>query len=298
MEGEQALDYSIDDDGVTHIIYLSDEKTNQYRWMVIICTAFIDIFIVIRYWRTLIKMRMLRIIPAKAGCWKAGLIPKLIAELIICSAISLPSLDYQITWKVNMGGSVNYSLDSLMNIIGLLKSYQVLRLYWHYCSWNGEKTKKVAKQYDFKIDLDFAIKSELKLRPFIVIGCTMLVAILYIGMIIRTCELPFIDNSGSDQVATFRNLLDSMWLTIITMTTVGYGDMYPSTLIGRLFGIVSFIIGNVLISLIVVVLSNETEFSEPEAKAYTVLKKNSAEQKSLSKASDVIRTAMRLYLSK
>eukprot|EP00351_Strombidinopsis_sp_SopsisLIS2011_P003150 CAMPEP_0116883896 /NCGR_PEP_ID=MMETSP0463-20121206/16572_1 /TAXON_ID=181622 /ORGANISM="Strombidinopsis sp, Strain SopsisLIS2011" /LENGTH=61 /DNA_ID=CAMNT_0004539427 /DNA_START=299 /DNA_END=484 /DNA_ORIENTATION=+ len=61
------------------------------------------------------------------------------------------------------------------------------------------------------------------------------------------------------------------------MTTVGYGDMYPSTLIGRLFGIVSFIIGNVLISLIVVVLSDETEFSETEAKAYTVLKKNAAE---------------------
>lgn len=154
------------------------------------------------------------------------------------------------------------------------------------------------RKHEYKISLSFAIKAELKFRPFVVISVALIVSIVYIGMIIRTCEVPYVDPDGMDQTESFRYLFDSMWLTVITMTTVGYGDLYPSTLLGRCFSIVSFIIGNLLISLIVVVLSNETEFSEPEAKAYNVLKKGAAQQKSLVKASDVVRTSMRLFMSK
>lgn len=70
--------------------------------------------------------------------------------------------------------------------------------------------------------------------------------------------------------------MDSAWLTVITMTTVGYGDIYPSTFFGRFFGVLSFIVGNVLISLIVVVFRNETNFQPAEAKAYNSLKKEMA----------------------
>ena len=82
------------------------------------------------------------------------------------------------------------------------------------------------------------------------------------------------------------------------MTTVGYGDLYPQTFFGRFFGVLSFIVGNVLISLIVVVLSNETNFQPAEAKAYNTLKKEMAQDRALGRAADVIRTSMRLYKSK
>ena len=62
--------------------------------------------------------------------------------------------------------------------------------------------------------------------------------------------------------------MNSAWLTIITMTTVGYGDMYASTNFGRFFSVIAFIIGNVLISLIVVVLSSVSEFIPAEAKVF------------------------------
>jgi hypothetical protein len=45
------------------------------------------------------------------------------------------------------------------------------------------------------------------------------------------------------------------------MATVGYGDLYPKTFAGRLFGVISFIIGNMMISLMVVALSNKTTMS-------------------------------------
>ena len=64
------------------------------------------------------------------------------------------------------------------------------------------------------------------------------------------------------------------------MTTTGYGDIYPKTFAGRMFGVLSFIIGNVLISLMVVLLSHLTTMSPMEVKAYNTIKKKMAIDKS------------------
>jgi len=87
-------------------------------------------------------------------------------------------------------------------------------------------------------------------------------------------------------------VLDVAWLTIITMTTVGYGDLYAVTFFGRTFSVVAFILGNCLISLIVVVLQNQTDFSEAEDKAYNTLLKEMANGETKLKASDVIKTSL------
>lgn len=80
----------------------------------------------------------MRHIPPNAGLWQARLVPKMLIELTICSAISPPKTHWVFDYEEG-NGRLTYSLDSFMNIIGLLKSYQVLRLYWHYCSWNQQK---------------------------------------------------------------------------------------------------------------------------------------------------------------
>lgn len=160
----------------------------------------IDILILVRYQRVLKRMKVLRLIPPKANCWKAGLIPKLFLELIICSTISPPGVDftfsgsidggrYQYRYNILLHINFRFSFDSVMNIIALLKSYLIVRIYWHYCSWNTNSAKRTAKRNDHKIDLLFAIKSELKYRPFVMVGFIMVVSIFYLGFIIRTCEL-------------------------------------------------------------------------------------------------------------
>jgi len=52
------------------------------------------------------------------------------------------------------------------------------------------------------------------------------------------------------------------------MTTVGYGDFYPHTPLGRFIAIMSCIFGNIMISLMVVSLTTSSEFSPSQRKAY------------------------------
>lgn len=44
----------------------------------------------------------------------------------------------------------------------------------------------------------------------------------------------------------FTSLFDSIWFTAVTVTTVGYGDMTPETLLGRMIALATFLTGLVL----------------------------------------------------
>ena len=52
-----------------------------------------------------------------------------------------------------------------------------------------------------------------------------------------------------EQPKKFSSVFDSMWWSVITLTTVGYGDVYPITVGGRIFTFVILLIGLGLVSL-------------------------------------------------
>ena len=48
----------------------------------------------------------------------------------------------------------------------------------------------------------------------------------------------------------FKTLWDGVWWAVVTVTTVGYGDAYPTTVQGRLIGIVLMLVGIGFLSLL------------------------------------------------
>ena len=59
---------------------------------------------------------------------------------------------------------------------------------------------------------------------------------------------------------------NTIWNVLVTMTTVGYGDYYPKTNMGRVVGIIIAFWGVFIVSLFVVSLSNMFEFDQGELK--------------------------------
>jgi voltage-gated potassium channel len=53
---------------------------------------------------------------------------------------------------------------------------------------------------------------------------------------------------------TFTNIPTAMWWCIVTITTVGYGDMYPVTLLGRIFAGMAMLCGLALFGLLMNVI--------------------------------------------
>ena len=58
---------------------------------------------------------------------------------------------------------------------------------------------------------------------------------------------------------------------MVTMMTIGYGDVYPKTVMGRIIGMIVCFWGVFIVSIFVVTLNNMLTFSANEEKAYNLL---------------------------
>lgn len=66
-------------------------------------------------------------------------------------------------------------------------------------------------------------------------------------------------------------MYNCMWNVIITLTSVGYGELYPKTFFGRIVGIIICFWGVFIVSFFVVTITNMLNFSSSEEKAYNLL---------------------------
>lgn len=62
-----------------------------------------------------------------------------------------------------------------------------------------------------------------------------------------------------------------MWNVIVTLATVGYGDFYMKTALGRIIGLIVCFWGTFIVSYFVVTVTNMLTFAPPEEKSYTLL---------------------------
>jgi hypothetical protein len=116
----------------------------------------------------------------------------------------------------------------------------------------------------------FITKCLLKQKPFTYVFGTMLLSIGVFGWMLMIAEAPLdrILNDGPSH--SFQN---ACWVAICTMTTVGYGDVYPRTELGRLTAFGCALFGVVIVSLLVVTFNQILTMDSPESQSYTVLKR-------------------------
>lgn len=72
------------------------------------------------------------------------------------------------------------------------------------------------------------------------------------------------------------------------MTTVGFGDFYPKTHLGRVIIIMSCIWGIYSVSLMVLALSNASDFTTGQLKAYELLHRVKGKKTLQKKAAEVL----------
>lgn len=62
-----------------------------------------------------------------------------------------------------------------------------------------------------------------------------------------------------------------MWFVFISMSTVGFGDFYPNTQIGRIISILACSIGVYYVSMLIVFMTKTSVLEEKETKAYQLI---------------------------
>jgi hypothetical protein len=109
----------------------------------------------------------------------------------------------------------------------------------------------------------FALKAYLADHPYTLLSLAIFFLTILLGFVLRTFE-----RTSGDEGNNFNYAWNAFWVIILTMTTIGYGDIYPVTHLGRISAVLACMVGVFIISLFVVALNNTTEFKETEFNAY------------------------------
>eukprot|EP00116_Pleurobrachia_bachei_P009792 sb/3470054/ len=121
-------------------------------------------------------------------------------------------------------------IDALMmlRITRLLRVLRVARIF------------KMSKKFDGLFALAYALKtgaSELALLSVLLSTCVILFS-----------SLVYFANE-SDANSPFSSVVDAFWWSVVTMSTVGYGDQVPTTFLAKLVGVFTALGGILVLSL-------------------------------------------------
>jgi hypothetical protein len=272
-----------------------DISTRENILRFINCKIVICIMISI-YFHYFLKVRILKAtqkLSDHEGILNSGFIKSLIIELIMGSFVYPPYINH-IIYGQSLGNYYAYSVNSLICILVTLKSYIILRVYTYFSRWTSDTAKSLCLKHHVVPGVHFAMKAELKKRPYTILALFSLWLVIIFSFAVRTFEYYVVKQNIGFKDNKLRLLTNSIWIIIITMTTVGYGDIYLYTHTGRFIGVISCVIGLLLVSLMVVSLAIISEFTDEEKKAYSILIKINADTNAINKAHNVIKTFLNL----
>uniref|UniRef100_A0A915NTX6 CaMBD domain-containing protein n=1 Tax=Meloidogyne floridensis TaxID=298350 RepID=A0A915NTX6_9BILA len=155
-------------------------------------------------------------------------------------------------------------------IDAFLSSLMFLRLYW--------VTRCL--HLHSRLSYDVAAKS--------IAGMNRLVFWLIGGYILRLCE----GNFGDENLRSYYNAL---WLMCVTFLTIGYGDVYPITVCGRLMAILTGVIGVCVASMIVAVISQKISLSHAEERVHNFMARTKHARSLKITAAQVLKECWFLY---
>ena len=136
--------------------------------------------------------------------------------------------------------------DFLLCFMILIRLVYVIRTTIDMSVYTDPRSQRVCQIFGAEANFRFALKAIMKEDSFLVLGVSMIITLVSFSYNLRLFERKV--------TSDFNNITTAFWNMLITMLTVGYGDTYPKSHMGRLMGIIIGIWGLFYTSLFVVAL--------------------------------------------
>ena len=149
--------------------------------------------------------------------------------------------------------------------------------------------KQRASQHCFYFSLKYLFVE----HPFYVLLSYLVFSSLYLSLLLKLFESPI---ELRDQTALYY-WSNSIWTSFVTMLTIGYGDVFPVTYLGRTVSVITGIVGFIIFSLFVIAINNAMTFKPREHKTYLVLEKKRLKRLYQERAATLIVVFFKCYLS-
>jgi len=195
----------------------------------------------------------------------ANLWGQLIRDVLILLPQPYPFIDF--TFSVHDAGldrNSVYSISVVLLSLMFLRIYFLPR-YFSHC---------VQDIYTDDFDVFCAINKTMVNDSFLIrttmsTSLTAVISMFLLQIILYSYMMMMFERPTAE--GPLRNLINSIWLIIVTMTTVGYGDVYPTTRLGRLVAISASFSALIMIAISINLVQSSLELSSRERR---VISKN------------------------
>ena len=172
-----------------------------------------------------------------------------------------------------------YRVNDILSMFMTLRTIILMRILCLFSKWCSSSAFRVCDLYASKNDTLFVIKCLFIKQPLIIYLTGFSIAILFSAFCFRVSERPLQRApSGEEEGALFpANIISlddyqiPLWVTIVTMPTVGYGDFYPTTDPGRFFMTFIILWGVAATSIMIVSVNSALTLNSNESKATNMM---------------------------
>jgi hypothetical protein len=232
--------------------------------------------------------------------YSTGMLRLLALEVFLCS-LHCP-VGVEATFSVsNLGITMTYTLDELLSVIILVRVYLFGRVFDEAMGRSTAQARVISKWNKVGFGFLFSFRAMMEAAPVAFVATVMSITIICLSYAIRVFERPLcrewegIHERCQPYADSYEHFTTAMWNILITMTTVGYGDIYPVSHGGRAVAIVACFMGVVLVAMLVTGVQSLSKFEPDELRAFNALHRSAGRRRFRAAAARMIRGAWEYY---
>lgn len=244
------------------------EVMNALKWIVFSCDILLVLSLILTYYYSYTWKKQQNEIFALESFISCGMWKGLLLEILIALIQPIPEISLDITIE-QLGFVISYPVDVCLTMLMFTKLYLILRYVAHTNGMYNSLSKWISRSVAIEISPLFIFKTQMSNAPIKMTSIILFSSACISSYCIRNCERPVNED--------FIYIWNSLWLSFVTMTTVGYGDIYPITHCGRFFSMISCFIAMIVTGVWVYAISTKLNFSSNEKRFITMI--NEAKRK-------------------
>ena len=148
--------------------------------------------------------------------------------------------------------------------------------------YGNNRADWIARFFGIEADAIFVLRACMRRYPLFFVIFLEMFGVIFFGVLVWIAETNYIQHIPSSLTAEeregefesrviFFNYVNSFWNMIITMTTIGYGDIYVRSTLARFIIIITGFYGILVTSLLVVAFTNLLEMESSENNAFSII---------------------------
>lgn len=227
-------------------------------------------------------------------------------EVLLLLICPIPHFEFYVITDYSVKGAdpkhpdyitIHQFFSDYLLVLMFFRLYFVFKCFFNWSSYADSFSKRMCKHHGFYPGFRFVVKSQFKSNPGRTVFVLFTLTVVCLAYILRIFELRFAFHPKSNTIKEIDgDYFNHLYLIVITMTTVGYGDFLPHTIPGQIVIMFTALWGAFMISLIVLLVTNIFDLSEEQHRAFQQIKISRSAAKAISKSFKFFIQKKRYYM--